>query len=150
MSTIRLARRLVAGACAGVVLVLLGATGAFGAFKASNSASHRASSNAIVLPLPTLTITCVGGGSGKATLSASWSAPSMSVTTGSTPTFLKPYTVLITVDGSQQYTQSGGSTTSYSSNLAMSHATHTASMTVGVSSTANWSASSTVSTSKAC
>lgn len=142
MSTTRLARRLVAGACAGLVLVVLGATGAFGAFRASTSSSHRASSNAIVLPAPTISLTCTGG-SGRAKLATTWSAPSMSVTTGSTGSFLNAYTVAITLDGQVVYTQTGTTTTSNTTNTTSS-GSHTASIVVAVSSTSSWTAMVTV------
>ncbi|HEX8971535.1 hypothetical protein [Oryzihumus sp.] len=149
MSTTPLARRLVAGACAGVVLVLLGATGAFGAFRASTSAGHQESTNSIVLPTPTVSLTC-NGGSGKAKLAATWSAPSMGVTTSSTATFLNAYTVSITLDGSGVYTQTGGTTSTYSQNVTTSTSPHTATITVAVTSSTRWAATVSASASRPC
>ena len=95
MSTTRLARRLVAGACAGVVLVVLGATGAFGAFRASVTSAGAMVSTATLLPPSNLSTSySCNGGSGKATVTISWTiSPStiaagykVNIVEGSTPT----------------------------------------------------------------
>lgn len=95
MSTARLTSRLVVGACAGVAMVVLAATGAFGAFRASTNASTSVGSGSLSAPTQLTTQFQCASGQTKGTLTASWTpTPSL---------FATGYTVV--------YTESGSTTT---------------------------------------
>lgn len=132
-------RRLMAAGAVAFLSIALGATEAFGLFQSSPAASTAVSSNAIVLATPAVNLSC--NGNGKAKLSVTWTAPSMSTTTGSTTGFLNAYTVSITVDGTLK--QSGTtSQTTYTDNsvAATANRAHSVTVTAAVTSSTSWSA----------
>ena len=95
MSTTRLARRLVAAACVALVVLTLGTSRAFGLFRSSVTSSGTAMSTGTLLPPSNLSTSyaCTGG-SGKATVTITWTiSPSaiaagykLNIVEGSTPT----------------------------------------------------------------
>ena len=116
MSTTRPARRLVAGACAGVVLVVLGATGAFGAFRASTNASTSVGSGSLSAPTQLTTQIQCSSGQTKGTLTTSWTATPSLFATG--------YTVVYTESGSTTtHTTASRTTTSDTYTLAKKNTT---------------------------
>ncbi|GAA1246215.1 hypothetical protein [Oryzihumus leptocrescens] len=141
-------RRLTAAGVVACLSIALGTTAAFGGFSSSVGATTAASSNSIVLPTPTISLSC--SGNGRAKLSIVWSWPSMADTTSSTAGFLNAYTVAITVDGSQR--QSGTNQSSYTDNSvpATPDKNHSASVTVAVTSSTSWSATASQSSSVSC
>ena len=140
--------RLAAAGVAACLSIALGTTAAFGGFSSSVGATTAASSNSIVLPTPTISLSC--SGNGKAKLSIAWSSPAMADTTSSTAGFLNASTLAITVDGTQR--QSGTHQTSYADNSvpATPDRKHSASVTVAVTSSTSWSATASQSSSVSC
>ena len=140
MSTTRLARRLAAVACSGVLLVVLAATGAFGSFQTSVTSAGTPVSTGTLLPPSNLSTsyTC-NGKSGKATVTITWTISPSTIAAGHKVNIVEGATPTLHIKTPRTVSTDSYTTTSV----------NTTSVTVTVWSFVQGWSSSTVSTSQA-